>query len=102
MKIKIRWLPLFVMIALLSACGGGGSDGSEGGSAENLDGVWEAQAVVTQDGCHERISPVHQKFTITGNQIETGIVTLTYTDTGNGISFGFSETNGDCVRNYSG
>lgn len=84
----------------LAGCGGGGGGSSDGSGGVTGGGTWKVEASVTSDTCGERISNVTQNFTIDGNLVDTGIVTLTGIDQGNGLTVGFSEANGDCQRTY--
>ena len=107
----------FIALALLitvSACGGGGGDysfgpdsgssdsGANGDTSPTLSGgsTWKVTAEVAQDGCGERIAAVEQTFTIDGDVIDTGLITLTGTNTAGAFSAGFSESNGECERSY--
>lgn len=111
MKNRYIWKSL-TLILILNGCGGGGGDvnfgpdnGSSGGSSSGGAGLsggnsWKITAAVAQDGCRERIADVNQTFTIDGDTIATGAVTITGSSSGGAFSAGFSESNGDCDRSY--
>lgn len=91
-------------------CGSGGSDDVDlsGGGEGQLSGAksWLVTANVEHDSCGERISAVRQKFDVQTSSdsvvVDTDVVIVHGTKTGDGFTFGFSEQNGDCVRTYSG
>ncbi len=127
MKIsKLCPLSILVLIALFSmlllagcSSGGGGgdddtdvpddsgdSDGDSDGGVSNgeLTGSWDVSAPVTLDGCGERISNVTQTFEVSDSGgallVDSHIVEVAGTETGDGFTAGFSETNGSCSRDY--
>ncbi len=101
LKVTIRMTLGTLSLFLLFGCGGGGGGSSSSDSGSLSGAQWLAQAAITQDGCGERISAVTQVFRFDGDQVDTGIVTIPVTSTSEGMTFGFSDTNGNCVRNYT-
>lgn len=107
-KIKSHLLVL-IFLASFTACSGGGGGGDDsGGNPDPVDGSaaqWKVSAEIAQDGCGERIADVNQTFAVSdsGNSVtvNTGVVTVTGTNTDNGFTTGFSETNGTCSRSYT-
>lgn len=90
----------------LSSCGGGGGGSGDGSSSGSTSGdTWNVKAYVTSDNCGERISDVQQNFGVSINgssvTVDTSLVTMPGTKTGDGFTAAFQENNGDCLRTYS-
>lgn len=97
----LKFVHCAVICSLLSACGGGGGGGGGSGG-----GTWDVRANITSDGCRDRIANVTQRFVIAEANgavtVNTSLVTVSGTETGGTLSFGFSEGANGCTRSYSG
>ncbi len=82
-----------------SACNGGSSDGGLlDNSGESK--VYLVEANVVSDNCGERVAPVRQFFTLEGSTLDTSIIKLGIQEIDGVLQGGFSESNGDCAREY--
>ena len=117
--VRLIAVTIFITALMLGCSSGGGgnddsNDGSQSGGDENTgDGSgggitgttrWAVQAPIIQDGCGFRIAAVTQTFTVTGDgsaiTVDDGLVSLTGSETSDGFTTGFDETNGSCTRHY--
>ena len=104
---KFGNLPLslgFILVTFASCGGGGGGSDTTGGSDFTEGRSFQVEALVSSETCGERISNVNQPFSVidegTSVLVDTSLVKIRGPKVGEGFSAEFSESNGDCVRNY--
>lgn len=99
---KINKITAFIFATLILAGCGGGSGGGGSSSDGAVSGkIVNVEASVTSDTCGERISSVNQQFVIGDGVIDSRIASIPATFSGGDATASFSESNGDCTRDYT-
>lgn len=96
---KFFTVSALILTSALASCGGGGGGGSSEGSATGGTN-YLVEATVVRDTCGERLSNVHQIFTVNGDVVDTSLSTVQGVSAGNGVQGSYSESNGECTRTY--
>ena len=104
---KILRLLSVLSVSALCACGGGGggddtTSGTGGASGDVSGSQWVVDASITKDGCGERISSVHQIFTINGDTVDTSLRSVPAQSSGDTVTFEYQTASGTCNRTFHG
>ena len=94
---------IFALISVsvvAAGCGGGGGGGTDTALSQGPGKTYRVRAAVASSTCSERKAAVNQLFTISDGQINTSLLSIPTTQVDGQTVGAFSETNGDCVRDY--